>query len=104
MVNREIFNVGSEEQNYQIFDLAKRIAEAIGVPFEYEWYGLPDHRSYRVSFSKIKEKLGFEPQYNAEKGAVEIWEALQSGKVDPDDPRTITVEWYKTLLKEGIMI
>ncbi|HHJ64037.1 MAG TPA: SDR family oxidoreductase [Aquifex aeolicus] len=103
-VNREIFNVGSDEQNYQIFDLAKRVAEAIGIPFEYEWYGLPDHRSYRVSFKKIKEKLGFEPQYNAEKGAVEIWEALKSGKVDPDDPRTITVEWYKHLLKEGVMI
>jgi len=103
-VNREIFNVGSDEQNYQIFDLAKRVAEAIGIPFEYEWYGLPDHRSYKVSFKKIKEKLGFEPQYNAEKGAVEIWEALKSGKVDPDDPRTITVEWYKHLLKEGVMI
>lgn len=103
-VNREIFNVGSDEQNYQIFDLAKRVAEAIGIPFEYEWYGLPDHRSYRVGFKKIKEKLGFEPQYNAEKGAVEIWGALKSGKVDPDDPRTITVEWYKHLLKEGVMI
>ncbi len=104
VVNTEIFNVGSEEQNYQIFDLAKRVAEAIGIPFEYEWYGLPDHRSYRVNFAKIKEKLGFEPQYNAEKGAVEIWEALQSGKADPDDPKTITVEWYKSLLKEGTMI
>ena len=103
-VNREIFNVGSDDQNYQIFDLAKRVAEAIGVPFEYEWYGLPDHRSYRVSFKKIKEKLGFEPQYDAEKGAVEIWEALKSGKIDPDDPKTITVEWYKNLLKEGVII
>ncbi len=104
LVNREIFNVGSEEQNYQIFDLAKKVAEAIGIPFKYEWYGLPDHRSYRVSFTKIKEKLGFKPQYDAEKGAVEIWEALEAGKVNPDDPRTITVEWYKNLLKEGTMI
>ncbi len=103
-VSREIFNLGSDEQNYQIFDLARRVAEAIGIPFEYEWYGLPDHRSYRVSFKKIKEKLGFEPEYDAEKGAVEIWEALKSGKVDPDDPKTITVEWYKGLLKEGVMI
>ena len=103
-VNGEIFNVGSDEQNYQIFDLARRVAEAIGIPFEYEWYGLPDHRSYKVSFRKIKERLGFKPDYNAERGAVEIWEALKSGKVNPDDPRTITVEWYKSLLKEGVMI
>ncbi|HFC97762.1 MAG TPA: SDR family oxidoreductase [Thermosulfurimonas dismutans] len=103
-VNKEIFNVGSDDQNYQIFDLAKRVAEAIGIPFEYEWYGLPDHRSYRVSFKKIKKVLGFEPEYNAEKGAVEVWEALKSGKLDPDDPKTITVEWYKYLLKEGVMV
>ena len=104
LVNKQIFNVGSDEQNYQIFDLARRVANSIGIPFEYEWYGLPDHRSYRVSFKKIKEKLGFRPEYNAEKGAVEIWEALNSGKVNPDDPKTITVEWYKYLLKEGVMV
>jgi len=104
IVNKEIFNVGSDEQNYQIFDLAKRVAQAIGIPFDYEWYGLPDHRSYRVSFKKIKETLGFTPDYNAEKGAIEIWEALKSGKLDPDDPKTITVEWYKHLLKEGVLV
>lgn len=103
-VNKQIFNVGSDEQNYQIFDLARRVADAIGIPFEYEWYGLPDHRSYRVSFRKIKEVLGFYPDYNAEKGAQEIWEALKSGKLDPDDPKTITVEWYKILLKEGVIV
>ncbi|QJA05889.1 SDR family oxidoreductase [Thermosulfurimonas marina] len=103
-VNREVFNVGSDEQNYQIFDLAKRVAQAIGIPFEYEWYGLPDHRSYRVSFKKIREVLGFKPDYNAERGAVEIWEALKSGSLDPDDPTTITVEWYKKLIQKGVMV
>ena len=103
-VNKEIFNVGSDEQNYQIFDLARRVAKAVGIPFKYEWYGIPDHRSYRVSFKKIKEILNFSPDYNAEKGAAEIWEALKSGKLNPDDPKTITVEWYKHLLKKGVMI
>lgn len=104
IVSGETFNVGSAEQNYQIFDLARRIAEAIGIPFDYEWYGLPDHRSYRVDFSKIKEKLGFEPEYNAEMGAVEIWKALKDRVIDPGDPRTITVNWYKSLLQQGVMI
>ena len=104
VVSGEIFNVGSDDQNYQIFDLAKRIAEAIGIPFKYEWYGLPDHRSYRVDFSKIREKLGFKPEYDAEKGAVEIWDALNRKIIDPDDPKTITVNWYKSLLKKGVMI
>jgi len=103
-INKEIFNIGSDEQNYQIYELAKKIADAIGIDFKYEWYGLPDHRSYRVSFRKVKEVLGFSPDYNAEKGAKEIWSALKSKKVNPDDPKTITVNWYKSLLEKSVFV
>jgi len=103
-VNGEVFNVGSNEQNVQIFELAQRVANAIGVEFNYEWYGLPDHRSYRVSFNKIKEVLNFHPEYTIEDGAREVYEALKSRKLDPDDPATITVEWYKRLISEGVMV
>jgi len=103
-VNGEIFNVGSNEQNVQIFELAQRVANAIGVEFNYEWYGFPDHRSYRVNFNKIKKVLNFHPDYTIEDGAREVYEALKSGKLDPDDPATITVEWYKRLISEGVMV
>jgi nucleoside-diphosphate-sugar epimerase len=103
-VNGEVFNVGSNEQNVQIFELAQRVANAIGVEFNYEWYGFPDHRSYRVNFNKIKEVLNFHPDYTIEDGAREVYEALKSGKLDPDDPATITVEWYKRLISEGVMV
>ena len=103
-VNGEVFNVGSNEQNVQIFELAQRVANAISVEFNYEWYGLPDHRSYRVNFNKIKEVLNFHPDYTIEDGAKEIYEALKSGKLYPDDPATITVEWYKRLISEGVMV
>ncbi|RKX55878.1 MAG: SDR family NAD-dependent epimerase/dehydratase [Thermodesulfobacteriota bacterium] len=104
LVNKQIFNVGSNEQNYQIFKLAQEVAEAIGIPFKYEWYGFPDHRSYRVDFSKIQKILKFKPDYTPRDGAIEVWEALKSGKVDPDDPQTITVNWYKKLLEDGVMV
>jgi nucleoside-diphosphate-sugar epimerase len=103
-VNGEVFNVGSNEQNVQIFELAQKVANAIGVEFNYEWYGFPDHRSYRVNFNKIKEVLNFHPDYTIEDGAREVYEALKSGKLDPDDPTTITVEWYKRLISEGVMV
>ena len=103
-VNGEVFNVGSNEQNVQIFELAQRVANAISVEFNYEWYGLPDHRSYRVNFNKIKKVLNFHPDYTIEDGAKEIYEALKSGKLDPDDHATITVEWYKRLISEGVMV
>ena len=57
LVNGQIFNVGSSEQNIQIFDLAKLVAEACNLPFNYEWYGDCDTRSYRVNFNKIKDRF-----------------------------------------------
>ncbi len=97
LVNREIFNVGSNEQNYQIKPLAELIADAIGLPFNFEWYGSPDKRSYRVDFSKIRDVLGFKPKYTPKEGAKEVYDALVEGKVK-DDIKTRTVEWYKFLL------
>jgi hypothetical protein len=29
---------------------------------------------------------------------------LKSGKLDPDDPTTITVEWYKRLIANGVIV
>lgn len=104
LVSGQIFNVGSNEQNVQIFDLAKLVAESIDMPFNYEWYGSPDHRSYRVSFGKIKKTLKFETKRTPKEGAIEVFEALKEGKLNADDPRTITVQWYKHLLEAHSLI
>ncbi|MEM3403453.1 MAG: NAD(P)-dependent oxidoreductase [Nitrososphaeria archaeon] len=104
LVNEQVFNVGSDDQNIQIFDLAKIIAESINIPFNYEWYGSPDKRSYRVNFNKIKEKLSFKPEYTPRDGAKEIFEALKDGRIVADDPKTITVKWYKQLLEMNALI
>ncbi len=104
LVNGQVFNAGSNEQNIQIFNLAKLIAESINLPFNYEWYGSPDKRSYRVSFNKIKETLNFKPQYTPKEGAKEVFDALKDGRVSGDDPRTITVKWYKQLLEMHTLI
>jgi nucleoside-diphosphate-sugar epimerase len=104
IINKELFNVGSNEQNYQILELAKKVAHSIGIPFDYEWYGLPDHRSYKVNFDKIRKAIGFKPEYDAAKGAKEIWQALQDKKLNPDDIQTITLEWYKKLIGEGVEV
>ncbi|WP_287588091.1 SDR family oxidoreductase, partial [Candidatus Borrarchaeum sp.] len=97
-VGGEIFNVGSNEQNYQIFNLANLVADAVGLPFQYEWYGFPDNRSYRVSFDKIANILKFKPDYSPREGGKEVYEALKEGLVK-DDLKTITVKWYKHLLE-----
>jgi len=104
LINGQVFNTGSNEQNVQIFSLAKLIAESINLPFNYDWYGSPDKRSYRVSFNKIKETLDFKPRYMPKEGAKEVFDALRDGRVSGDDPRTITVKWYKHLLEMQTLI
>lgn len=97
IVNKQIFNVGSNEQNYQIFPLAQMLADALGMELKYEWYGDPDKRSYRVDFSKIRQVLGFRTKYTPKDAAKEIYRALEERKIK-DDIKTKTVEWYKFLL------
>lgn len=97
-VNKETFNVGSNDQNYQIYPLAKLIGNSIGVPYETEWYGEPDIRSYRVNFDKIRNVLGFKTEYTPREGAREIYEALQNGVIT-DSPKTSVIKWYKYLLE-----
>jgi nucleoside-diphosphate-sugar epimerase len=104
LVNGQVFNAGSNEQNVQIFKLAKLIARSINLPFNYEWYGSPDKRSYRVSFDKINETLNFKPEYTPKRGAKEMFDALQDGRVSGEDPRTITVKWYRHLLETQKLI
>ncbi len=98
LVSGQIFNAGSNDQNIQIIDLAKLVAESIDLPFNFSWYGDPDSRSYRVSFNKIKQILNFKPNCSIRTGARKMFDSLIEGKLNPDDPRTITVKWYKHLL------
>jgi nucleoside-diphosphate-sugar epimerase len=104
LVNGQVFNVGSNDQNVQIFGLAQLVAESINLPFKYEWYGDPDTRSYRVSFDKIKEKLGYETSFSPRDGAKEVFDALKAGVLKGDDPRTITVKWYKRLIESYSLV
>lgn len=97
-INGQRFNVGSNEQNYQIMQCAELVAQGLNKPFQFEWYGAPDHRSYQVNFDKIKATLGFAPDWTADKAAAEIALALENGTVRADTV-TKTVAWYSSLLE-----
>jgi nucleoside-diphosphate-sugar epimerase len=96
-LNGEVFNVGSDEQNYQILPLAEMIGRTLSIPYEIQWYGSPDSRSYKVSFRKSRETIHFKPSHTPREAAIEIFEALKSGAI-VDSMKTKTVEWYKHLL------
>jgi nucleoside-diphosphate-sugar epimerase len=97
-INGQIFNVGSDKNNYQLGPLAEEIAAALPIDVKIDWYGDPDHRSYRVNFDKIESTLGWKAKWTAAAGAMEIYDALVSGKMDQMD-QTITLKWYSELIK-----
>ena len=96
-VNGQIFNVGSAGNTYQIGPLGELVAGYVPRGVETEWYGDPDHRSYRVSFDKI-EALGHRAERTAEDGVAEICQALEAGTIDKTI-QTITLDWYKELAR-----
>jgi len=100
----EIFNLGSNDQNYQIKDVAKKIFETLGLEEKFVWVGSPDNRSYRVKFDKISKVLNFRSEWDIGDGAKEVMEALENGIIKYGDDRTITVKWYKHLMEEGISL
>jgi nucleoside-diphosphate-sugar epimerase len=95
-VDGQVFNTGADSQNHKILDLATRVSSALGSELKLEWYGDPDHRSYKVSFQKIQTQLGFKTEWDVERGAKEIALALRAGEVT-DGPETRTLNWYQAL-------
>jgi len=94
----QTFNVGSNEQNYQVYQIAQMVRDV--VPHT-ELEVVPDdddRRSYRVEFSKIAGALDFKVRKTPYEGIVEIKQALERGKVE-DTIATRTVEYYRYLIE-----
>ena len=103
LVNGEIFNVGSDDQNFRIDRLSyviKQTVEEYGKAIQLEVVPEDsDHRSYQVAFEKIGDVLGWQTSHSVEASVRAIYEALEERRVDPSDPRTITVTFYLHLLE-----
>lgn len=78
-IHNEAFNVGRNEDNYRIRDLASIVEQVVpDCRVEYAPDGGPDKRCYRADCSKIANTLPeFKPQWNARKGAEELYAAYQ---------------------------
>lgn len=95
----QIFNVGSNEQNFKIKSIATQVASSLtNKPKIIYVPDNPDMRTYNVNFDKIKSILGFETKWTIKKGVEEIESALTDGSLKSDDPTTHTLKWYQTLL------
>jgi nucleoside-diphosphate-sugar epimerase len=95
----EVFNVGSDDMNYQIRHLVQFILDVIPNVTVHRIPDDPDRRTYNLSFAKIKQRLGFEPATRIHEGVVEIKQALERGIISGEDPTCYTLQWYRSLLE-----
>ena len=101
LISRNIFNVGTDSQNVQLHDLAKEVIKLTNPDNPIEWYGDPDVRSYRASFRKIRENLGFDCEYSISYGIKEMAEKFGSPEFDRREDM-MTVEHYKRIMESEV--
>ena len=106
VIHNQAFNVGISTENYQIRELAEIVQEVVpNCRIEYAPGAEPDKRSYRVDFSKIQKTLPeFKPQWNARRGAQELYEAFQKAELTYEDyeaPTFKRLDRIKELLSTG---
>ncbi len=98
-VSGEIFNVGSNEQNYQIKQLAQFVYDVIPNVEIHKIPEGPDRRNYNLNFNKINKQLDYQASVKVHEGIVEIKQSLEKGILDPEDLTCFTLQWYKSLLE-----
>ena len=106
IVHNQVFNVGRNDENYRIRELADIVAEIVpNCHVEYAPGGGPDLRCYRVSFDKINRLVpGFRPQWTARKGAQELYDAYRKvglTSADIEQGRYVRISEIRRLQKAG---
>jgi nucleoside-diphosphate-sugar epimerase len=81
LVAGEAFNVGSDAQNYTLGDVAELINREVPDAEITSDDTFVDKRNYRVSFAKIRSRLGFEPAWTIERGIAQVVALVRSNEV-----------------------
>lgn len=82
----EVFNAGGEVNNFTKQGVVDTILTLLpDASVKYQEHG-SDPRNYRVSFAKVRNKLGFEPQYTVLHGVTELLNAIKQRVFDRVEP------------------
>ncbi|MEX1254780.1 MAG: aminotransferase class I/II-fold pyridoxal phosphate-dependent enzyme [Dehalococcoidia bacterium] len=94
LIDHQVYNLGSDAQNYQIQQLAEIVRDSL-TDLDVKVETVPDdddRRSYRVTFERSAEVFGYRPQCKVEESIVEIGRAIRSGAMgDCSESRFFTV-------------
>ncbi|MBS3066037.1 SDR family oxidoreductase [Candidatus Pacearchaeota archaeon] len=102
-----IYNIGFNEENYQVKDLGKMISQKLGLPLEINPQNTPDERSYKVNFSKLKTEF---PRLKILKGVKEsiaelkpYYEENNLSEEDFSGVKYFRIKTLKDLISRGII-
>ena len=105
-VHNQAFNVGRNEENYRIREVADMVQEIVpNSRVEYAKGGGPDPRCYRVDCSKIAAVLPeFQPKWTVRCGIGELYKAFQTYGLQRDEfvgTRYLRIKRITQLQQEG---
>jgi nucleoside-diphosphate-sugar epimerase len=105
-VHAQAFNIGRNDQNYRIRDIAQIVKETVpGCEIAFADDAGPDKRNYRADFSKVIRLLPeFQPEWDARRGAQQLHRAYRTIGLDLSDfegPRYRRIDQIKQLLAGG---
>lgn len=105
LVHNQAFNIGRNDNNYRIKDIAEAVAQsASSASLDITGDTAGDTRSYRVSFDKsLRDLPGFAPSWNIERGCEELsrWFSSRKETVDSFQSRQfVRLKQLKHLLVE----
>jgi len=102
-----IYNIGFDEENFQIKDLGQMVSKTMKVPLEINPNNTPDERSYRVTFSKLKEEFpNLKIKESAEKSIKELQKYYQKynlSEADFSGVKYFRIRTLKDLISMGII-
>ena len=106
VVHGKAFNVGRNDQNYRIREIAQIVKETVpGCEIAFASDAGPDKRNYRADFSRIEREIpAFQPQWDAKKGARQLYDAYKAIGLTLEDfegPRYRRIDQLKSLMSAG---
>jgi nucleoside-diphosphate-sugar epimerase len=105
-VSGQAFNVGRDDQNFRIQEIAEIVKQTVpGCEIQFAEGAGPDERNYRADFGKITRVLpNFRPAWDARKGARQLYEAYRSIGLKVEDfegPRYRRIDHIRQLMASG---
>jgi nucleoside-diphosphate-sugar epimerase len=103
----QTYNMGLFEKNYTVIEIAEIASECLGgIPIDIKCEDITDSRSYRVSFQKAYDQLGFKAVRDLKQAGIEIvqkFKALTSKEQDKFFNDTNRLKTLDRMVKDGTL-